>query len=198
MTGVQTCALPIWLNSSRSSSFGSSCKKTVPSCASKGSGSGKAASAGSVSRRLVCWVRSSVGGSVGAGPRRAVTKLAPRRGSALTEPPTEDLTQQTSLLDTEPAEAAFPLPEPLLAQDGTVFLHELPKELLRLLFSLQAPLQDWLEANPETDAHAQLLELYFAVQDITRAAERYDEMCIRDSLWAYAVLAVVSNCCPPL
>lgn len=36
------------------------------------------------------------------------------------------------------------------------------------------PLQDWLEANPEADAHAQLLELYFAVQDITRAAERYD------------------------
>ena len=106
--------------------------------------------------------------------RRAVTKLAPRRGSAPTESPTEDLTQQTSLLDTEPAEAAFPLPEPLLARDGTVFLQELPKELLRLLFSLQPPLQDWLEANPEADAHAQLLELYFAVQDITRAAERYD------------------------
>ena len=106
--------------------------------------------------------------------RRAVTKLAPRRGSAPTESPAEDLTQQTSLLDTEPAEAAFPLPEPLLAQDGTVFLQELPKELLRLLFSLQPPLQDWLEANPEADAHAQLLELCFAVQDITRAAERYD------------------------
>ena len=56
--------------------------------------------------------------------RRAVTKLAPRRGSAPTEPPAEDLTQQTSLLDTEPAEAAFSLPEPLLAQDGTVFLQE--------------------------------------------------------------------------
>ena len=106
--------------------------------------------------------------------RRAVTKLAPRRGSAPTESPPEDLTRQTSLLDTEPAEAAFPLPEPLLAQDGMVFLQELPKELLRLLFSLQAPLQDWLEANPEADAHAQLLELYFAVQDITRVAERYD------------------------
>ena len=106
--------------------------------------------------------------------RRAVTKLAPRRGSAPTESPAEDLTRQTSLQDTEPAEAAFPLPEPLLAQDGTVFLQELPKELLRLLFSLQAPLQDWLEANPEADAHAQLLELYFALQDITRATERYD------------------------
>ncbi len=71
--------------------------------------------------------------------RRAVTKLAPRRGPAPTESPAEDLTQQTSLLDTEPAEAAFQLPEPLLARDGTVFLQELPKELLRLLFSLQAP-----------------------------------------------------------
>ena len=50
------------------------------------------------------------------GARRAVTKLAPRRGSAPTESPAEDFTQQTSLLDTEPAEAAFPLPEPLLAQ----------------------------------------------------------------------------------
>ena len=56
----------------------------------------------------------------------------------------------------------------------TVFLQELPKELLRLLFSLQTTLQDWLETNPEADAHAQLLELYFALQDITRAAERYD------------------------
>ena len=106
--------------------------------------------------------------------RRAVTKLAPRRGPSPTESPAEDFTQQTSLLDTEPAEAVFSLPEPLLARDGTVFLQELPKELLRLLFSLQAPLQDWLEADPEADAHAQLLELYFAVQDITRAAERYD------------------------
>lgn len=35
-------------------------------------------------------------------------------------------------------------------------------------------MQDWLEANPDAEVHAQLLELYFAVQDITRAAERYD------------------------
>lgn len=71
--------------------------------------------------------------------RRAVTKLAP---AGVHRPPNRrqsDLTQQTSLLDTEPAEAVFPLPEPLLARDGTVFLQELPKELLRLLFSLQAP-----------------------------------------------------------
>ena len=35
-------------------------------------------------------------------------------------------------------------------------------------------MQDWLEQNPDADAHARLLELYFAVQDITRAADRYD------------------------
>ena len=60
-------------------------------------------------------------------------------------------------------------------QNGTLFQKELPKELLRSLLSLQAPLQDWLEANPEAAAHAQLLDLYFSVQDMTRSAERYDE-----------------------
>ena len=60
-------------------------------------------------------------------------------------------------------------------QGGTAFLQELPAELLKPLHALQAPLQDWLEQNPDTEAHAQLLDLYFAVQDITRAAERYDE-----------------------
>ena len=34
--------------------------------------------------------------------------------------------------------------------------------------------QAWLEDNPEADAHPQMLELYFAVQDLVRAAERYD------------------------
>ena len=56
----------------------------------------------------------------------------------------------------------------------TSFSKELPQELLKPLHALQAPLQDWLEENPEAEAHAQLLELYFSVQDITRAAERYD------------------------
>ena len=60
-------------------------------------------------------------------------------------------------------------------QGGTAFLQELPAELLKPLHALQAPLQDWLEQNPDAEAHAQLLDLYFAVQDITRAAERYDE-----------------------
>ena len=106
--------------------------------------------------------------------RRAVAKLAPRRSAAVQETAPEE-TQQTSLLDTTPETPAFVLPEPLLAQEGTVFLKELPKDLLRPLLSLQAPLQDWLETNPEAEAHAQLLDLYFAVQDITRAAERYDE-----------------------
>ena len=51
----------------------------------------------------------------------------------------------------------------------------MPAELLKPLHALQAPLQDWLEQSPDAEAHAQLLDLYFAVQDITRAAERYDE-----------------------
>ena len=55
-----------------------------------------------------------------------------------------------------------------------MFLQEPPSALLSPLRAVQAPLQDWLEANPDAEAHAQLLELYFAVQDITRAAERYD------------------------
>ena len=66
------------------------------------------------------------------------------------------------------------LPEPLYAQDSTVFLQEPPSALLSPLRAVQAPLQDWLEANPDAEVHAQLLELYFAVQDIARAAERYD------------------------
>lgn len=55
-----------------------------------------------------------------------------------------------------------------------MFLQEPPSALLSPLRAVQAPLQDWLEANPDAEAHAQLLELYFAVQDIARAAERYD------------------------
>ena len=62
----------------------------------------------------------------------------------------------------------------LTEQGGTAFEKDLPAELLKPLHSLQAPLQDWLEQHPDDAAHAQLLELYFAVQDITRAAERYD------------------------
>ncbi len=54
------------------------------------------------------------------------------------------------------------------------FLQELPAALLTPLRAMQAPLQAWLEDNPEADAHPQMLELYFAVQDLVRAAERYD------------------------
>ena len=38
-----------------------------------------------------------------------------------------------------------------------------------------SPLQDWLEDDPDAEAHAALLDLYFEVQDILRASERYDE-----------------------
>ena len=103
--------------------------------------------------------------------RRACTEAAPRH-SGPADPETE-VPAQTSLLAENPA-PAFVLPEPLYARNGTVFLQELPDELLRPLRVAQAPLQDWLEQNPEADAHPQLLELYFAIQDIVRAAERYD------------------------
>ena len=101
--------------------------------------------------------------------RKACIQLAPRHSSQTdaADP------AQTSLLPENTA-PALELPEPLYAQDGTVFLQELPSALLSPLRAVQAPLQDWLEANPDAEAHAQLLELYFAVQDITRAAERYD------------------------
>ena len=54
-------------------------------------------------------------------------------------------------------------------------MKELPDILRKPLGAVQVPLQAWLEDNPDDPAHAQLLELYFAVQDMTRSAERYDE-----------------------
>ena len=107
--------------------------------------------------------------------RRACEALAPRRtatgGSAAPEQPV-----QTTLPDGEntAADTASALPEPLFAQDGTVFFRELPTALVRPLQHLQAPLQDWLENHPEDEAHARLLELYFSAQDLVRGAERYD------------------------
>ena len=105
--------------------------------------------------------------------RQAVARKAPRRGSRTDEAPAAE-TEQTSLL--EPArEPAFALPETLFAEDGTVFCTEPPTALLKPLLALTAPLQAYLEDHPDSDAHAQLLDLFFAVQDVTRAAERYDE-----------------------
>ena len=103
--------------------------------------------------------------------RKAVCALAPRRGSAA---PGEDGSGQTSLL--EQAETpTLTLPAADYAQDGTVFCKELPSALLAPLRALTAPLQDWLEDNTDAEAHTALLDLYFEVQDVLRAAERYDE-----------------------
>ena len=101
--------------------------------------------------------------------RKACVRLAPRH----TPEAGDHSPAQTSLLS-ENAAPALELPEPDYAQDGTVFVRELPAALLAPLRAVQAELQNWLEANPDADAHPQLLELYFAIQDITRAAERYD------------------------
>ena len=103
--------------------------------------------------------------------RKAVCTLAPRRGSAA---PGEDGSGQTSLL--EQAETpTLALPAADYAQDGTVFCKELPSALLAPLRALTAPLQDWLEDNSDAEGHTALLDLYFEVQDVLRAAERYDE-----------------------
>lgn len=104
--------------------------------------------------------------------RRRCEQLAPRRSTDPASTP-ESIAVQTSLLAELPAPEPL-LPEPIFAQDGTLFLKEKPELLLAPLRALQTPLQDWLEANPDAEAHAQLLELYFAVQDLTRTAERYD------------------------
>ena len=103
--------------------------------------------------------------------RKTVAELAPRRQPITAQE--EPVTEQTSLLDTP--ETAVTLPEPIFAENGTVFLKELPDFLRKPLGAVQAPLQAWLEDNPDDPAHGQLLELYFAVQDMTRSAERYDE-----------------------
>ena len=102
--------------------------------------------------------------------RKACAQAAPRTGA---EPAGETEPAQINLL---PAEAApdFALPQPLYARDGTVFLQQLPAALPAALRAVHTPLQDWLEQNPEDPAHAQLLELYFALQDIARTADRYD------------------------
>ena len=105
--------------------------------------------------------------------RKQVAALAPRR-TLTPDSPAEETAEQTSLLAADASESVLTLPEPLLAQEGTLFTKELPTVLLKPLHALQAPLQDWLEQNPDHPAHAQLLDLYFAVQDITRASERYD------------------------
>ena len=103
--------------------------------------------------------------------RKAVSTLAPRRGSTAAE---EDDSGQTSLLGSAET-PAIELPAADYAQDGTVFCKELPSALLAPLRALTAPLQDWLEDDPDAEAHAALLNLYFEVQDILRASERYDE-----------------------
>ena len=86
--------------------------------------------------------------------RKACIQLAPRHSS---QTDAADPTQ-TSLLPENTA-PALELPEPLYVQDSTVFLQEPPSALLSPLRAVQAPLQEWLEANPDAEVHAQLLEL---------------------------------------
>lgn len=107
--------------------------------------------------------------------RREAEHLAPRRKKAEAPAP-DDAPVQTVLFETEPAPPAEKmLPEqPLYAQDGVLFFEQLPTALLHPLQHLVPPLQDWLEANPDSPGHPQLLDLLFETQDLLRAAERFD------------------------
>ena len=112
--------------------------------------------------------------------RRAVEALAPRqRGGPTSGADAPPQPEQLGFWDAAPAEtksAPSPaLPAPLYAQDGTVFFRELPPAAVRPLHSLLPALQDWLEQEPDHPAHEQLLDLYFSLHDLLRAAERYDE-----------------------
>ena len=59
-----------------------------------------------------------------------MAELAPRHGTLPAEAAPAEA-KQTSLLDAPEAETAFALPEPLFAEDGTVFYRELPAGLLK-------------------------------------------------------------------
>ena len=103
--------------------------------------------------------------------RNACQLLAPRHKA---ETETDIAAAQTSLFPEADAAPALELPEALYAREGTVFFRQLPAALVHPLRAVQAPLQEWLEENPDAEAHSTLLELYFSLQDLTRAAERYD------------------------
>ena len=116
--------------------------------------------------------------------RRACEALAPRKGKAEEETPAPDHSpqpEQLGLFEQEvpaaPSRAATPaasLPEPLYAQEGTVFLKELCPAVVRPFQGLLPGLQDWLENNPDDPFHESLLDLYFQIHDFLRTAERYD------------------------
>ena len=137
--------------------------------------------------------------------RRAVEALAPRRRTEAgpesvpaSEPPQAE---QLGFFDQPPAAkktAPSPtLPEPLYAQDGTVFFRELPPAVVRPLYSLLPPLQDWLEHNPDDPAHEQLLDLYFSLHDLLRTADRYDEHSVTQLTARSSELTIRLLCLDP-
>lgn len=120
--------------------------------------------------------------------RRACEALAPRRRAVATSDSgaeTPPQVQQLGLFDGQDGEASVEaggttslgpsLPQPLYAQDGTIFFKELPPAVVRPLQSLLPAMQDWLEKNPEDPAHETLLDLYFSLHDLLCTADRYDD-----------------------
>ena len=137
--------------------------------------------------------------------RRAVEALTPRRRAEAgpesvpaSEPPQAE---QLGFFDQPPAAKKTapspPLPEPLYAQDGTVFFRELPPAVVRPLYSLLPPLQDWLEHNPDDPAHEQLLDLYFSLHDLLRTADRYDEHSVTQLTARSSELTIRLLCLDP-
>ena len=116
--------------------------------------------------------------------RRACEALAPRKKDRAEEEAPAAKPQQPEQLGLfdeadlpAPARTATPaaaLPEPLYAEDGTVFLKDLCPAVVRPFQALLPGLQDWLENNPQDPFHEPLLDLYFQIHDFLRTAERYD------------------------
>lgn len=84
--------------------------------------------------------------------------------------------------------------EPLYAQNGALYVKQLPKELAKALARLAAPLEDWLDEHREGEAHQTLLQLYFDLRAFTRIAEGYDEHYVTQ-LTAYGAELRVSLLC---
>ncbi len=84
-------------------------------------------------------------------------------------------TQEADSNPRQERSAHIELPETIFAKDGVLIFKELPSALLQPLHALTAPLQSWLEDNPNDPLHETMLELYFSLHDLLSVADRYDE-----------------------
>lgn len=61
------------------------------------------------------------------------------------------------------------------APGQTLFFEPPQEEFNRLLSRAAAPLEEWLDAHRDSEAHGEVLETYFAIRSYLRVAEWYDE-----------------------